>query len=422
VNGSRALPAPASRNALALLHFPDRRTGWVVVAAASLAAPPEGLDEHLQALHGAVPMVGARLRGEVWHPGTPPEPVMVDGEPLGVPVLLDPFRLDAEPPLRVLVGAGGARVAVACHHAAFDGLGLVAVLAALLGGPPPAPPAPTSGGRPPAELRGLLGRLARPADRVAPSPLPPPADALAVREVALSGPGVTARLAAAAVAAAGARNARLGRPWRRVGINLGLAGSGTAGAPAFPAEPGQPDPGAPADPGDPGQLAADAAAAAGAPGQAAAGPPGAAGDQGQAAAGAFGAAGAPGPAEAGYRSRYRRVDLRAGEAVGPAVAAALASPREPVDQVWSPRLGRLLGPLARRGSDSLLVSNLGRLAVPGATRLDFFPVARGRSAVAVGAAGLVGGPSTVSVRARDLSTEDAEALLADIVARLEAGA
>jgi hypothetical protein len=380
VNGSGALPAPASRNALALLRFPDRRTGWVVVAAASLAAPPAGLDEHLQALHRAVPMVGARLRGEGWHPGTPPEPVMVDGEPLGVPVLLDPFRLDAEPPLRVLVGAGGSRVAVACHHAAFDGLGLLAVLAALLGGPPPAPPAPTSGGRPPAELRGLLGRLARPADRVAPSPLPPPADALAVREVALSGPGVTARLAAAAVAAAGARNARLGRPWRRVGINLGLAGPGTAGAPAFPAHPGQPDPGPPADPRD------------------------------------------PGPVVAGYRSRYRRIDLRAGEAVEPAVAAALASPREPVDQVWSPRLGRLLGPVARRGSDSLLVSNLGRRAVPGATRLDFFPVARGRSAVAVGAAGLVGGPSAVSVRARDLSTEDAEALLADIVARLEAGA
>ena len=34
------LPAPASANALALLRFPDRRTAWVVVAAATLAAPP----------------------------------------------------------------------------------------------------------------------------------------------------------------------------------------------------------------------------------------------------------------------------------------------------------------------------------------------------------------------------------------------
>jgi hypothetical protein len=357
VSRSPTLPAPASRNALALLRFPDRRTGWVVVAAASLAAPPAGLDGRLGELHRAVPMVGARLRGEVWQPGSPPEPLVVDGEPLGTGVLVEPFRLAAEPPLRVLVGAGGARVAVACHHAAFDGLGLVALLAALLGGPLPRPPAPAGGGRPAPELRGLLGRLARPADRVAPSPRAPATEALAVREVGLTGPGVTARLAAAAVAAAGARNARLGHRWRRVGINLGLAG--------------------PTD---------------------------------------------PAPAVAGNRSRYRRVDLVTREPVGPAAAAALASPREPVDQVWSPRLGRLLGPVARRGSDSLLVSNVGRCAVPGATRLDFFPVARGRSAVAVGAAGLPGGPSTVSLRARDLLTEDAEALLADIAARLEAGA
>jgi hypothetical protein len=167
-----------------------------------------------------------------------------------------------------------------------------------------------------------------------------------------------AGIAAAAVAAAGARNARLGRPWRRVGLNIGLAGA--------------PE-------------------------------------------------GEPGSGTVGNRSRYRRVDLRPGEAVGPALAAAVASPREPLDQVWSPRSGRLLGPVAGRFSDSLLVSNLGRRELPGATRLDFFPVARGRSAVAVGAVGLAGGSSTVSLRARDLSSEDAEALLADLVARLEAG-
>jgi hypothetical protein len=394
VSGSAALPAPASRNALALLRFPDRRTGWVVVAAASLAAPPAGLDERVQALHRAVPIVGARLRGEVWHQGTAPEPLVVDGEPLGAPVLLEPFRLAVEPPVRVLVGAGGARLAVACHHAAFDGLGLMALLAALLGGPPPSPPAPAGAGRPAAELRGLLGRVARPADRVAPSPHAPARDALAVREVALAGRGVTARLAAAAVAAAGARNARLGRRWRRVGVNLGLAGPAPSTAP-----------------GDGGRRTGE--------------PAGSAVDQGgHAPVGRDPDAAASGgsSAVAGNVSRYRRVDLLAGEAVGPAVTAAMASPREPVDQVWSPRLGRLLGPVARRCSDSLLVSNVGRRAVPGATRLDFFPVARGRSAVAVGAAGLPGGPSTVSLRARDLSAEDAEELLADIVARLEADA
>jgi hypothetical protein len=399
----------------------------VVVAAATLAAPAQPLQDGLESLHRAVPMIGARLHGETWHPGPPPEPLIVDGDPLHAPGLLDRFDLVVQPPLRVAVGSGGTRLAVACHHAAFDGLSLVALLASLTGGvdnhrhPPdrsatlplwgpepqgpgveaapapgleadpapglqagPAPgveagPAPggqagpgpglqagPGGARPVRalpELRGLVGRLVRPADRVAASLARPGREALAVREVALGGPEVTARVAAAAVAAAGARNQLLGRPWRRIGINLGLAGL----------------------------------------------------EEGR------GGKGVDLPAP-GNRSRYRRVDLRAGEPVGPALAAAVASPREPLDQVWSPRLGWLLGPVAGRFSDSLLVSNLGRREVPGATRLDFFPVARGRSAVAVGAVGLAGGPSTVSLRARDLSPEDTEALLADLVARLEAAA
>jgi hypothetical protein len=220
------------------------------------------------------------------------------------------------------------------------------------------------------ELRGLVGRLVRPADRVAPSLHRPGREALVVREVDLAGPGVTARVIDAAVAAAGERNQRLGRPWRRVGVNIGLAGpqngpgSGGGGPAAVPGEAG---------------------------------------------------------AVPGNSSRYRRVDLVPGQAVGPVVADALASSREPLDQVWSPRLGWLLEPVVGRFSDSLLVSNLGRREVPGATRVDFFPVARGRSAVAVGAVGLAGGPVTVSVRARDLSSEDAGALLADLVARLAAG-
>ena len=352
------LPAPASANELALLRFPDRRSAWVVVAAATLAEPAARLGERLAALHQAVPMTGARLRGEVWHPGSPPDPLIADGDPLHAPALLDRFDLATQPPLRIVVGSEGHRLAVACHHAAFDGRSLVALLAALVGGAggqpgvadDPGHPAP--GPAPRAELRGLVGRMVRPADRVAASPGRHVRDAMAVREVRLGGAGVTARLAEAAAAAAGARNARMGRPWRRVGINVGVAGHPVIG----------------------------------------------------------------------NSSRYRRLDLRAGESVGPGLAAALASSREPLDQVWSPRLGWLLEPVAGRFSDSLLVSNLGRCVVPGATRLEFFPVARGRSAVAVAAAGLAGGPSTVSVRARDLSSEDAEALLDDLVARLTGGA
>ena len=74
------------------------------------------------------------------------------------------------------------------------------------------------------EVRGLLGRALRPADRVAASLVRPGREALAVREVELAGAGVTARVADAAVAAAGARNSRFGRRWGRVGLNFGLAG------------------------------------------------------------------------------------------------------------------------------------------------------------------------------------------------------
>ena len=45
--GRQGLPAPASANALALLRFPDRRTAWAVVAAATLAAPVDRLQERL---------------------------------------------------------------------------------------------------------------------------------------------------------------------------------------------------------------------------------------------------------------------------------------------------------------------------------------------------------------------------------------
>jgi hypothetical protein len=128
------LPAPASANALALLRFPDRRTTWAVVAAATLAAPVDRLQDRLEALHRAVPITGARLRGEIWHPGSPPDLLIVDGDPLDSPALVDRFDLATHPPLRVVAGSGGRRLAVACHHAAFDGLSLVALLAALTGG------------------------------------------------------------------------------------------------------------------------------------------------------------------------------------------------------------------------------------------------------------------------------------------------
>ena len=383
-----------------------------MVAAATLSAPVDRLQERLEALHRAVPMTGARLHRETWHPGPPPELLTVDGDPLDAPELVAHLDLATQPPVRVLAGSGGTRVAVACHHAAFDGQSLVTLLAALVRpggvdsrehpvsssatlprGPESRGPGLKRGlnlgsGRLVPEVRGLVGRLVRPADRVAPSLLRPLREALAVTDVDLSGPEVTARLVAAAVAAAGAHNARLGRPWRRVAVNIGLAG--------------------PAGIGGSGEAGL---ARAGGPAEAAAGGPAEASGPGR----------APVDWPPGNRSRYRRVDLRAGDPAGPALAQAMARTQEPLDQVWSPRFGWVLEPVVGRFSDSLLVSNLGRREVPGATRLEFFPVARGRSAVAVGAVGLAGGPAAVSVRARDLSPEDARALLAELVERLAAG-
>ncbi|HEY4377078.1 MAG TPA: hypothetical protein VGM93_07955, partial [Acidimicrobiales bacterium] len=54
------------------------------------------------------------------------------------------------------------------------------------------------------------------------------------------------------------------------------------------------------------------------------------------------------------------------------------------------------------------------------SRLDFFPVARGRSAVCFAAAGIVDGSTTLTVRARDLSPGDARRMLASAVDRFEA--
>ncbi len=343
-----ALPRPASRHALALLRFPDRRTDWVVVMVATVDPPVTDLDGPLAALHDQVPMVGARLDGEVWRPGSPGSS-RVEGEPLDSPELTRAFDLAHEPPLRVLVGDGGRRLGLAGHHAAFDGLSLVAVLGALLGGELPAPVGSPPPGPPQSRLP-LLQRLLRPADRVAPSQPGPARDSFATAEIEIGGSQITGRLAEACAAAAGAHNRRNHARWRKVGITVAKGG----------------------------------------------------------------------PAGVGNVASYRRLDLAADAPVTGAVTESLATSDEPPEQVNASRLLTLLAPLVERFSDSILVSNLGRQTVPGATRVDFFPVARGRSAVAFAACSVAGAGSTLTVRARDLAPDAARALLADAVARFGA--
>jgi hypothetical protein len=338
--------ARAWRQAEPTLRFPDPDTSWVVVVAATFTRPLTGLADRLFALHDAVPVVGARLAPMGWVPGRPDEPVVVAG-PLITPALLARFDLARHPPLRVVVDATAHHLALAGHHAAFDGRALVAMLSALAGSPIPGQAERGSAGPRGGRARALR-RVLRPADVVASSTTVPTEETLVARDVELAGPAVTARLADAAVAAVAGHNARAGRRWRRIGISIGVGG----------------------------------------------------------------------PAGVGNVATHRRVDVTAGRPVVDAVQAALARPPEPTVGVASPTVTRLLAPVVSRFSDSLLVSNLGPCAVPHASRLEFYPVPRGRSAVALGAAAAADGTSTVTLRTRRLNRDDAEGILAAIAEHL----
>jgi hypothetical protein len=359
---SDQVPGPASRHALALLRFPDPRTDWVVVTVATLAADlaDDDLAGRLEELHGAVPLVGARLDGERWVPGAPPAVEEVADEPLDATTGADridrPFDLRHDAPLRLVRSTDRRRLAVIGHHAAFDGLALVAILRALTAGERPEPVASPPPGDPGSKLP-LLQRLAVPADALPPTPGAWPGDAYAATDAALAGRGATGRLAAAAVAAAvehDERRRRAGaRALAKVGLTIAIGG----------------------------------------------------------------------PAGVGNVASYRRIDVAPSDPVAELVRTAIATPEEPGEQVSAPKLVlRALQPVVERFSDTLLISNLGRQRVPGVERIDFFPVARGRSAVCIGATTVEGGASSLTVRARDLSPADARRLAEATARHLDATA
>ncbi|MHB1961805.1 MAG: hypothetical protein ACYCVC_05665 [Acidimicrobiales bacterium] len=331
-------------------RHPDRRTAWVIVMLAHLEpgrAPSAGvLVERLGAATGAFPLLASRLEDGWWWPASGPAvSLTAGGRPLEQ-ALLGSFDLRREPPLRVLADVGGRWLLLCAHHFAFDGLGMVALLRSLLTGEPVPAPDYTRMSSPVRLPTEAVGRLLTPADRVPPSSPTPRDESFAAREVALGGPGVTARLASACAGAVVAHAGRRGRELRRLGVSVAVGGT------------------------------------------------------------------------RGEAATYRRVDVPPGGDVEAAVNRALAEEAVPTELGGLPPGAFLLSPLLRRLSDTFLVSNLGRVDLPGVRRLEFYPVARGRSAVAFGAAGSADRPATVTVRARDLAVDDAEALLDRVVEEL----
>jgi len=334
-------------------RHPDRRTTWLILLLARIGSqnarpPTDVLNARLaEAASTEFPLMRARLDGQQWIPASPPVVSIEESgrDPVAcAPV--GPLDLTSEPPLRVVGDPEGRWLLLCGHHFVFDGLGMAALLQYLLTGSASTAPDYTKRSSPRRPLTEPLRRFLAPADRVAPSPVPPPRESFAPREVAISGKNITARLASACIGAISTHNLSHRRPLKRAGLSLAVGGVD------------------------------------------------------------------------GESATYRRIDVRPGDDVAARVSDALASPAVPPELNGLPPGSFLLRPVLSRFSDTVLISNLGRLDLP-LESLEFYPVARGRSAVAVGAAGLTGRPTTVTVRARDLDPHDADSFLESVIANLE---
>jgi hypothetical protein len=335
----------------AAVHHPERQAAWVIVLLAHLAGGscrPDVVAERLHAASADFPLIASRLQGKWWTPSTcPAVSVAAPGVvPLEI-APIEPFDLQNEPPLRVVLGAEGSWLLMCAHHFAIDGLGMVSLMGSLLtgkrGSGSPDYTVVTAPRRPPTDA---VLRLIRPADRIAPSVAMPSRDTFVSASVHMSGPHVTARISRACAEGAREHNRTRGLPLRRFGLSLAVRGPEGEGA------------------------------------------------------------------------TYRRIDVSPDQDIESAVAGALSDPAVPVEVKGLPPGSSLLRPLLKRLSDTVLVSNLGRLDLP-VNGLELYPQARGRSAVAVGAAGIDGQPTIITLRARDLDRADATSLLQRIVARLE---
>lgn len=355
-------PRSPSPQGLAILRHPDRKATWVQLIAATLSRPVPGFsvvcDERLEEINEVAPIVGARLGDGMWIPGKAAPTIEVAGEPLDAPQLLEPFTLSSEPPIRVLVGDDGRRVVLVAHHAAADGRSMVGLLHALAGGPLPHTDSDVTD--PVRSTGGGTDYLAALRRVLWPSDRVPPSPHPPPHDsLAVRTLASNDRVVIDQIAYAAIEAiAERSRTLDRPWRRVGLSipvGSDHTGI--------------------------------------------------------------------GNYATFRRVDLRSqdcsAERVREEIFTAIKAGPMPTEFTRAPRALKLLSPIANRFSDSVLISNHGQYRVPGISQLDIFPVARGRSAVVFGAARVEDGASTLSLRARDLTQQDAEELLDRTVERLE---
>ena len=313
------------------IRHPDRQTAWVIVLLAHVptgSCRPDVIAERLHVASFDFPLTASRLHGKWWRPSTGPDVSVADLAAVPLEIApIEPFDLENEPPLRVVLAADGTWLLLCAHHFAIDGLGMVSLMRSLLtGARGPVAPDYTLVTAPLRLPTDAIGRLIRPADPIAPSVPAPAKESFVSASVQLSGPRITARVSRACAEAALEHNRTRGLPLRRFGLSLAVGGA------------------------------------------------------------------------EGEAATYRRIDVLPVDDVESAVAEAVADPAVPVELKNLPPGTSLLRPLLKRLSDTILVSNLGRLDLP-VSSVEFYPVARGRSAVAVGAAGIAGEPTTLTLRA-----------------------
>lgn len=355
----------------AILHHPDQRTPWapsIVVRLASAALEHGTAEARLRALIERHPILDARLElgASRWIAGCGRQALELLADELHF--LRTRFDLASGPPVRIGLSPAGDTLAIVGHHAAVDGRALVMIARALLGAEPiEATAAIRPKARAASETDGQRKRRSTGGAREALRRMLRPADRVAASPGAVEGEAFVAA------------DLSVGAPVRAAH----LAAAAVQATAAWNRERGE----------------------------------------------RWSRIGLTipvgGPPALGNVATHRRVDVSLPAAVSDVVGAALRDQVDPPEAGLSAskaRVLRVVAPIVDRLSDSLLVSNLGVVDLPGAHAVEFYPQARGRSAVAIGACTPAGGTPRLTLRARDLSELDAGLLLGLLTDELRAPA